>query len=117
MFSVLTAFLFLEPALPKTHVALGSCVHTFRGSEIEVEIDDVGAVLVAGSGAKLLREVWFQECVRGNADGVAVHAAYAHALLRLYPIPQPLHHYLRRPALVHRVPATVLAALEQAPVG
>lgn len=48
--------------------------HSFAGGEIEVEVDDVGAVVVAGRGAEVAGEARVEESVGGDAEGISIEA-------------------------------------------
>lgn len=74
--------------------------NTFSCGEIEIQINDVGAILVARRRAQFGGELRFHERVRRDPNRVPVHAARSDAIISLYPILYPLHRHLRRPALV-----------------
>lgn len=89
---------------------------TFAGGEIVVEVDDVGAVVVAWSGAELGGEVGLEECVGGDACGFPINPASPDAVVGLDPPGHLLHHHLGRPALVLRLPIAAPIVLQQAPL-
>lgn len=91
-----------------------SYVHTFPGGQIEVEVDNVGASPVTRRGAELGSELRLEERVRGDADGIPIDPAGAHALVSLDVPRHPLHHDLRRPALVLDPTVLVRVRLQQA---
>lgn len=89
---------------------------TFSSSKVEVQINDVGAVLVALRGAQLPCKLRLEERIRGDPYGVPVHATCLHAPISLNMILDSLHHHLRSPALVlGRLSAALISTLQHAP--
>lgn len=58
-------------------------VYSFSGSQVEVEINNVRAVLVALRRAELGSELWFKEGIGRNSDGLPIDATSIDAFLGL----------------------------------
>lgn len=91
-------------------------LRTFAGGEVEVEVDYVGAAVVAWSRAELGGELGVEECVGGDPGGVPINPTSPDAVVGLNPLRHLLHHHLRRPALELRLPIAAPIVLQQAPL-
>jgi len=61
---------------------VGRDIVTFTGSKVEIEINNVGAVLVAARGAQVLREPNFKKRIRRDSKGFSVQTTTLYAFLR-----------------------------------
>lgn len=75
-------------------------LRTLSGSQIEVKVNNVGAVVVASGRAKLGHEVGLKKAVGGDTNRVAVKSTSLNTVVGLDVPRHPLHHHFRRPALV-----------------
>lgn len=88
---------------------------TFTSSQIEIKINNVGALLVTSWRAKLGSELWLKKSIWWNPNRVPINPTCFNTLISLYVFSHPLNHHFWCPALVLHASITRHRCLQQTP--